>query len=245
MRSCRFLFLAVVLVGSVAAFAAGSPMAIVASTAPGLSPGDLVIEGQAISVPAGAIVQLFTVTGREINLSGPFDGVPGNEGVPPPENKLKVLAAAVFGRTDIVVSSAEPTQSEEQTSGGEPSESSTTTGADASGTWCLAKEVPTVLVGTVPDQDQAQLVSLEDGQSAPLGWTPEAKIADWPSALPPKDGGHYSVQMNGKAAASFTVRLMPEAANGAGRLAQMAAAGCSEQVQVALKSLGESPAKQD
>jgi hypothetical protein len=246
MSSLRLLSLGAMLVSGLAV-AAGNPMAIVASTAPGLSPGDLVIEGQSITVPSGAIVQLFTVTGREINVAGPFSGVPGGEGAPPPEDKLQVLAAALFGRTDIAVSEREPEPapgpeaSVPETSAHSAPNPVASVSAAPSDTWCLAKDVKTVLVNGVEGSGKAMLVSLDDGQSAPLGWTEGANVTDWPSALPPKDGGRYAVKMNGKEEAAFSVRLMPDAVNGAGRLAQMAAAGCTEQVQTAIRSLSETP----
>lgn len=228
---CAALF---AVAGTFAAWAAGPPMAIVASTVPDLKPGDLVVEGQEIVVPPGASVQLFTVTGREINVSGPFSGVPGGEGAPPPEDKLEVLAAALFGQTDITV-------------GGQsigallPGGLGNFTGRPSSNandrTLCLAGDVKTVLVQKADIVGAAKLVSVDDGQSAPLAWSGETKTVDWPSALPPKDGGQYMVDVEGREQSRFTVRLMSEAPNGAGRLAQMAAAGCREQVSDAIASL--------
>ncbi len=73
--------------GALATTGAAADAVILDSTAPGLSIGQVIAEGQRLSLPGGASVTLMTRSGQSLTLTGPFDGAvpadagPGRDGV--------------------------------------------------------------------------------------------------------------------------------------------------------------------
>lgn len=225
----RALFAGVFVLGAASA-ALAAPMTVISSTAPGLSPGDLVKDGDLVSLPEGAAVQLFTVTGKEINLSGPYSGPPQDTGNPPAENRLLVLAGILLGRTEMIVAN-------DMDRSHYRAQPKATLDLLAGGTWCMASDQPAVILrGAAVDATDAQLVALDTGARALMRWDAGQVETPWPAALPPQDGGRYSVTAGG-VTTEFTLRILPDAVNGAARLAQMGEAGCRAQVEKAISLL--------
>lgn len=215
------------------------PMTVVASTVPEFKPGDLLQPGDVVTVPGGSMLHLFTQSGREIKLSGPFSGVPGGEGEVLPASKLQILAQILFGPTEFAVNYGMPgTAAPIDGSGRLTMEVAGAAGLLGGGTWCIAEAQDVKL--SLPDgaaPTTAVLVSVADGRTAEMVWPEGAREAPWPAALPPVDGAGYRLTFADATGEVFILRILPETDNGAARIAQMGAAGCAAQVQTAIAAL--------
>ncbi|NWH08020.1 MAG: hypothetical protein HXY22_05135 [Alphaproteobacteria bacterium] len=211
--------------------ALAGPMTVVASDAPDLKPGDVIRDGESIKVPEGASVQLFTLTGREIVVKGPFVGFPGGEGSPPEENKLVLLASVIFGTAEMTVDYGMPQRNFRADPGASLDISS-------GGTWCIAKGQPVMLTRGLATQTQGgQLTALNEDRTVAIEWAEGARATPWPQQLPPEDGAVYQLRRPGAGPVTFTLRVTSETDNPAQQVAQMAVAGCRAQVEAALTTL--------
>ena len=229
------------LLPSMAMLALGAPGAgaeeavLVASTAPGYSPGMIIPDGTAVSLPEGSRTTLLLRSGRMLELGGPFQGpIPTTQAN---SSALAAVTALIDQRVDMSAAGA--------TRNGAPLTARVTGGRQITvdvehpATYCLG---PADAIALQQPAIGDQTVMLERaGNRRTVSWPADSSLAAWPADLPVADGDRFGVAGLGGATGGVTLtfRRLATPASDSAWIAQALLLGCVVQAGPALQQLRE------
>jgi hypothetical protein len=206
---------------------------LVSSTAPGLTPGMILGDGQPLSLPEGASATLLFRSGQMVKLQGPFSGA-----LPAPEGAASATALAGALRMQGVDASV---------IGGSrdvaPSARRAMSGHDIpinpqrSATYCIGSRDSLWLPRPASGE---RLMGLRRKQSMRMvAWPEGAAQIEWPDDVMIEDGDRFDlVDAEGAAHASIVFRRFPSAPRSeTAWVAQMLLSGCTVQADSALREV--------
>jgi len=240
MKQLRWLVISACV--ALATGAAQAELVVIASTAPGISAGKLLSNGEILSVPDGAMVMLLDQAGRSLTINGPYSDVAGGKDQAESGSKVMVAVASLlrssddyeeFGATRGITLSA---PSGTATSAAIPENAIDVT---RSTTFCVRAGLSPVLWR--PDQNLGTDYKLSaHGDGTPLDFANNDALVAWPSNVP-LEAGTYRITGAGRTsdAAMITLRIASgdAAISEPERIAWLAGQGCADQAKRHLASL--------
>ena len=226
------------LLPSAAILALGAPGAgaeeavLLASTAPGYSPGMIIADGKSVSLPEGSRTTVLLRSGRMLELAGPFLGpIPTAEAG---SSALAAVTAMIEQRVDMSAPGA--------TRHGAPATTRATEGrqvvveVEHPATYCLG---PADTIALQRPAAAAQTITLEHvGNRQPVSWPAGSSLAAWPTELPVSDGDRFGVAgLASRTEAILTFRRLATPASDSAWIAQASLLGCALQAAPALQQL--------
>ncbi len=223
---------------ALAALPAGAAnMVVVASTAPGFAPGQIVHSDDPLEVPNGARVTLVSETGRTVTLTGPHSG-PAETGAGPGggDGLLVSLSGLLSGPS-------RETASLGTMRAAVPPPSPTDPWVIDTGAWghhCAPARGPVVLWrGKAGRPGVFILQNLSDRSKSVTPWPAGAQTLAWPSKTTLGEGEKYLARMKGgRVSSKLVLHLVPDRLpTNAHRAAWMADKGCLRQARRLLSRL--------
>ncbi|MDP7667220.1 MAG: hypothetical protein QF738_04060 [Rhodospirillales bacterium] len=232
MTSAR-VTLAATTLAVMASYALAAEMVVVASTAPGIEPGQVVESSARFKVPAGATVTLISQSGKPVIVKGPFAGAPsGNEDAKGDTSVVSSLAKLFSGpgaetsglgamRSTRTKGPPEPWLIDVSRSGNH-----CVSAPQEAAFWRRANRTSTTL----------GLRQLSQDGSAEVNWLRGADTLRWPEDFPLVDGGEYIARLkHDNTARKIIVHVAPAGLPGiAHEAAWMAEQGCTTQAKALL-----------
>lgn len=201
-----------------------------------ITPGSRIDGEVPIELAAGASLTLVTLSGRTVNLSGPFSGPP---------------APAASGKADARLLDAvgKLVQSEQRGAsaggfragpGGDNPDDWRWIDPARSGDHCLPKGTPAVLWRSKTGEEVYLDVRGPSGNEE-IWWEEDEATTAWPEEVPLADGQSYSLRLEGAPSVRrITFHQLPAGdADLPTRLDQLIAAGCQRQAWLLLATLPE------
>ncbi len=214
---------------------ARAEMVVIASTAPEIDTGLIVVAGDRLTVPDGAMVTLVDRTGRSVTINGPFSDVAD--------------APAEVGGNDVMVAVASLISAQDEyeefgaTRGvriGDAGAAGRSSGAAADidvstgGVYCVgAGSTPQLWRADSTNPATYELASRAGGTRARVAFAAGAMDAAWPGAIAP--AGEIEIKRLDRAAAPATVMfksVRDDAASEPERIAALLAVGCDRQAAI-------------
>ena len=214
---------------------AGAEEAVLLSaTAPGYSPGMIIPDGKAVSLPDGSRATVLLRSGRMLELKGPFRGPIQ---IPTAEAGSSVLAAVkALAEQTVDMSAAGGTRSgasivERATDGRQ-----IVVAVEHPATYCLG---PADTIALQQPALGGQAISLDRaGTPHAVSWPADSSLAAWPADLPIADGDRISVMGRaGAADITLTFRRLAIPTSDRAWIAQALLLGCVTQARPALQDL--------
>lgn len=228
------------LLPSVTILALGAPGAgaeeavLLASTAPGYSPGTIIPDGKAVSFPEGSRTTVLLRSGRMLELDGPFLGpIPTAEAN---SSALAAVTALIEQRVDM--SAAGATRHGARASTRPTDGRQVVVEVEHPATYCLG---PADTIALQQPAIGGQVITLEHaGNRRTVSWPAGNSLAAWPTDLPVSDGDRFNVVgPTGAADAILTFRRLATPAPDSAWIAQASLLGCVAQAAPALQQLRE------
>jgi hypothetical protein len=228
------------LLPSVTILALGAPGAgaeeavLLASTAPGYSPGMIIPDGEAVSFPEGSRTTVLLRSGRMLELGGPFLGpIPAAEAS---SSALAAVTALIEQKVDMSAAGA--------TRHGARAPTRATDGrqvvvdVEHPTTYCLG---PADTIALQQPATAGQIITLEHaGTRRTVSWPSGSALAAWPTDLPVSDGDRFGVAgLAGATGAMLTFRRLATPTSDSAWIAQALLFGCVVQAAPALQQLRE------
>jgi len=228
------------IVSTIMTIQARGEIIILESTAPGLKSGQVLADSARINIPAGKRAQLILPSGRTKTLKGPFSGDVSSLTRSEKSNaglfKRVMDAVRKSGRDDTGFAAVRRLGGSGGMSGSGPSWTSVP--ADKSGTYCLAKGAPPLIMR--PRNISLKKLTLrnrDSNKAATITWNRGQKSVPWPPALLPADNSHYSFKLAGRAEKELTFRMMPrDELNDENLLRALDQRGCQKQLAAWLRA---------
>lgn len=223
---------------AVAALPAGAAnLVVVASSAPGLAPGQIVHSGDPLEVPNGARVTLISETGNTVTLTGPHSGPAEIAAGPGGNDGLLVSLSGLLSGPNRETASLGTMRA------AAPPPSPTDPWVIDTGAWghhCVPARDPVVLWrGKAGKPGTLILKNLSDRSRSVTPWPAGARTLAWPSKTTLGEGDKYLVRMKGgRVSAKLVLHRVPEGLpTDAHRAAWMADKGCLRQARRLLSHL--------
>jgi hypothetical protein len=210
---------------------------LLASTAPGYTPGTAVEAGEKLSLPDGASVTLLFRSGQMLKLRGPAEATIE---MPAPSRseglasamaeafRLRGVDASVIGATRAL-GVAPP----------RPQPQDVSVELQRSGTYCVSPADSVWLVRATTGPNELSL--RRRGSERSLAWPAGAARIEWPSDVAIEDGDSFEVVAEGRALSMLTFRTVAGAApSDPASIAEGVLLGCHEQNEAALRRLARS-----
>jgi Domain of unknown function (DUF4384) len=217
---------------------------LLASTAPGYTPGMVVAAGEPLLLPEGASVTLLFRSGQMLRLRGPAQASLDLAAPARREGVVTALAEAfrLRGVDASVIGGARATGFARV----RPQMQDVMVDAQRSGTYCVGP-ADTVWLTRPPAATEATLALRRRGNLRAIAWPGGAARIEWPSDLPIEDGDRFEVLAGGGAAlATLTFRTVAGAPpSEAAAIAEGLLLGCHEQHEGALRRLARAAVPQE
>lgn len=218
------------------------------SNASGIAVGDVIGDGKAIELPAGAKATLIGASGKTVPLNGPYKGVP-SAGTDKGDGRLMVaLTSLVQGRSDGTAKVGAVRAFPWRTPDVKQASDVYKLDGSLNEPQCLLKsnlnQVALVFDPAKHTSNQVTLMSVDSGR-------PESLVMAKADArtgvvLPPtvalEDGNSFLVDMEGrKEATQFNIKVLDKpASNDVQRAVQLMEAGCTEQAKLMIEVVKKS-----
>ena len=214
--------------------AAGEAAVLLASTAPGYTPGMVVPEGERLRLPDGASITLLFRSGQMLRLRGPLDT--SLDRAEPARKDGSVAAIAEAFRLAGVDASVIGGTRATGLGRSRPRPEDIQVDAQRSGTYCIRSGDTVWLVRSAAGSAAQAL--RRRGNLRAIAWPAEARRVEWPFDVPIEDGDRFELLVDGNPQATLTFRAMSDAdASDAAAVAQGVLLGCREQHEAALRRL--------
>lgn len=206
-------------------------LVVVSSTAPSLTPGQLIKADAPLDVPAGASVTLVSESGKILTLTGPRSGPPGMGGGGGGDANL------LSSLSDLLSASGKETASlgtMRAISPPKPPGDPWVINIGRSGDHCVLEGAPATLWRAKSAKAVSlSLKNLTDRSRSKAAWPAGAATLQWPSGVTMVEGAKYLVRIKGSRTASkLVLHLVPgDLPSDAHRAAWMAGKGCIKQAK--------------
>lgn len=230
--------LACSLLPAVASGAAAGELVVIASSAPGFSPGQLVKADAVIEIPAGASVTVVSDSGRTLTLHGPHSGPAGLSGGAAPLGLVASLSS-LLAAPDKETAALGVIRRATRRDAAQPVDP-WVVDVGRSGHHCVSAAIPVLLWRAVSDHALTISISNVAGEGqAEVDWPAGADTAPWPSGIVLADGAEYLTRTKGtNTVAKLTLHVAPaDLRTDAHRAAWMASRGCDAQARRLLTRL--------
>ncbi len=212
-------------------------LVVVASTAPGLAPGQIIHSDDPLEVPNGARVTLVSETGKTLIVPGPHSGPAENGAGPGGNDGLLVSLSGLLSGPNRETASLGTMRA------AAPPPSPTDPWVIDTGAWghhCVPAKGPAVLWrGKAGRPRTLILKNLSDRSKSVTPWPAGAQTLPWPSKTTLGEGDKYLARMKGgRVSSKLVLHLVPEGLpTDAHRAAWMADKGCLRQARRLLARL--------
>ncbi|HYM32150.1 MAG TPA: hypothetical protein VEU47_12665 [Candidatus Cybelea sp.] len=172
--------------------AAAKQLVVVKSTAAAFKPGQIVDSNVALALPDNTMVTLIGPDGRNMTLTGPFNGKPAAGG----GNDDPALVSKLSHILDQQGSDSSAVGSIRGGPSATPPDA-WSIDVDGSGTWCVRDSSTIRLWRHDPNRpQQANMRNAAAGDGVAVHWNAGAASVPWPASLPAAEG-KYLVRMPG------------------------------------------------
>jgi hypothetical protein len=209
--------------------AGAGELVVIDSTAPGLTPGQVLDGSKPLELAPGTAVTVVTGDGRVKSLEGPFSGVPvaGEEAAPGGSALIRSLSRLMSGKTP---QPHELGMMRGERLVGRPDAWSID--IIRSGAHCVTDRTQAVLWR--PSGVAAETLTIRRqpwGEKVSVDWPAGTNSLIWPKALPLENGGQYLVRLSSRISGTkLVVYVVPaNLPTNAYLAAWMADLGCNEQ----------------
>lgn len=207
--------------------ASAAELVVTKSTVPGLDIGTIVDGASTLAIKAGHRLTLMSATGKIVTLVGPYNGVV--DAAQPTAKDDKVMTA---------LSTLVSGHGRDQSQLGATRDTASRRGKQVWGVEVGATGAQCVLAGQSPTLWQSKAapgpIDLQQvgGPSAKVTWPSAEVVANWPRAVPVKDGAEYRLGET-----SFTLHVIPAGiTNPAEQATALSEKGCDAQALALLQS---------
>ncbi|MEE8394171.1 MAG: hypothetical protein V3R66_07490 [Rhodospirillales bacterium] len=210
-------------------------LVIVDSSAPDLTPGQIVDSSKILTLAEGTHLTAISEDGTVVKLKGPFSGPPGG-GKGSGGGGLTASLSKLVGGGSASTSSLGVMRAKKSRIPPGPWD----VNVARSGNHCVkAGEKPSLWRAGKDKAATITIKALGGGGKASRKWSAGDDRAAWPEGIEVRDGGQYLARISGKAsAAKLIVHVVPAGLpSDAHRAAWMADKGCSSQARALLADL--------
>ena len=223
---------------ALAALPAGAAnLVVVASTAPGLAPGQIVHSGDPLEVPNGARVTLISETGNTVTVPGPHSGPAEIAAGPGGSDGLLVsLSGLLSGPGRETASLGTMRAAAPRATPGDP----WVINVNSPGHHCVPEKGPVMFWrAKATGQKTLLLKNLVNRTRSATPWPAGTETLNWPAQIEIKQGTRYLARMKGgRTSAWLIMHLVPDGLpTDAHRAAWMAEKGCLKQAKLLLAHL--------
>lgn len=211
-------------------------MVVIASTLPGLAPGQIIEGAQAIEIPEGGKLTLILQSGAALHLTGPFTGAPEDE-APPGVAEPDLIAAVALLASDegVNVSELGVTRGLTVVIPEDPWVIDVMRGGDH----CVRAGGAALWRGKVGAGQSMTLKHVAQRRKATVNWPRNKETLSWPGDVPFEDGAVYLVRLGAsplptKLVLHFVPAGLPSEAR---RAVWMAGKGCRLQAKALLNTI--------
>ena len=204
-------------------------LVVVASTVPGIGPGQVIDSDGAIEIPAGAELTLISQAGRMTRLAGPHSGAPGGGDSAGDPQMLASLSKLFKGSGQ-----ESGTLGAMRSMGSAAPDAPWSVDVTRTGTHCFPPDGGVELWrDKSAASSQLTMSNLAGGGRVRTAWPAGHDSLAWPPDLPLADGASYAARVSGRATAAKLqmVALPGELPSDAHRAAWMAEHGCESQAR--------------
>jgi hypothetical protein len=201
---------------------AAESITVLRSTAPGFKTGDMLTEGQSISVPRDRVLDVMSISGIQARISD-YSGPLQVSGRQVETTRLEAVTSAVLGRDQGTTAI-----------GGTRGGPGTHVAIDrtSAGHWCLVDGVSLVVTrGDAMERETMTMKSMVTGQTEILSWSRYAVSMDWPSSFAVRNGAKFSVAQQGASAKTVTLHVLPDGQTPSQRVFALARHKCTAQLE--------------
>ena len=210
-------------------------LVVVASTATGIKPGQVIDGAKKLEIPAGASVTLVSQAGKSMKLAGPYSGAPGG-GSGGGDGKAINSISKLFSGSGAESGTLGAMRS---AGGGVPSDAQLVD-ISRSGTHCYsANDSLQLWRDKASSAAVLSMRNLAGGSRMSASWPAGDATVEWPEGLALEDGAAYLARIKGRpTAAKITLRTMPgDLDSDVSRALWMADNGCAGQARRLLSNL--------
>ncbi|WP_158284202.1 DUF4384 domain-containing protein [Azospirillum sp. TSO22-1] len=214
--------------------AAAADAVVIAATAPGYAPGQLIPDGTGVRLPDGASAHFLFANGRTLTVKGPYDGPLERQGGSGGNRLTDLLGRPLLAQDELAASRA---VTPARTGGALPA-----VDPALGGTQCVPAGAPAMLRRTAdPDLTLADPAT---GRRARVAWAPGEAEHPWPDSVAPVDGRTVEVISAG-GRRSLVLRVVDPAGDTTALAVRLAAAGCTPQAAALLTPVRDALAPLD
>ena len=206
-------------------------LVVVSSTAPSVTPGQIIKADASLDVPAGASVTLVSESGKILTLTGPHSGPPGMDGGGGGDANLLSSLSSLLSASGKETASLGTMRA---VSPPKPPGDPWVINIGRSGDHCVAEGGPAMLWRAKSAKAVSlSLKNLTDRSRSKADWPAGAATLKWPPGVTMAEGAKYLVRIKGSRTASkLVLHLVPgDLPTDAHRAAWMAGKGCVKQAK--------------